>query len=267
MESNQDKIMELISSAAENDGVDKLNTLLEFYSQREEREAEKAYYAAMASSQAEIGNVVKNRTNNHTRSSYADMAAINAAITPIYTNYGLSVSGGKRQCDDTGSIIVFVKVQHKDGHSQMFESDFPIDGAGLKGGSNKTAIQAVGSTMEYARRYLIQAIFNVATDDNDGNDSSKEDTIQARKKQRESGEVPECPAAKFSANIGEWTKLIRTGKKTAQEVTDVLESNYKLTEKQKARILGIKIGLPAKQIKTMKESMKHPLEKGQPPEM
>ena len=45
----------------------------------------------------------------------------------------------------------------------------PLDGAGAKGNANKPAIHAWKSTMTYGRRALKEAIFDIATTDDDGN--------------------------------------------------------------------------------------------------
>ncbi|MBX8785467.1 ERF family protein, partial [Ochrobactrum sp. GRS2] len=42
----------------------------------EERQAKKAYFAAMSKCQSELPVVIKNRGNDHTKSRYADLAAI-----------------------------------------------------------------------------------------------------------------------------------------------------------------------------------------------
>lgn len=140
--------------------------------QREEehREAKRAYNSAMAKAQAHMPTVAKSKQNTHTRSTYADLSDIEEQAMPIAYSHGFSVSfnpGGK---DDKDNLLVNWSVMHENGHTEEGQAAFPLDAAGSQGKTNKTGIQAMGSTMTYARRYLICNLFNIATDDdNDGN--------------------------------------------------------------------------------------------------
>lgn len=142
--------------------------------QREDqrREAERAFNCAMAKAQAAMPTVAKSKKNDHTRSTYADLSDIEEQAMPIAYKHGFSVSfnpGGK---DDNGNLLVNWTVMHEDGHTKEGQAGFPLDAAGAQGKTNKTGIQAMGSTMTYARRYLICNLFNIATDDDtDGNGS------------------------------------------------------------------------------------------------
>jgi hypothetical protein len=119
----------------------------------------------------------EDRRNDHTKSMYATLAAINDEITPIYTAEGLSVSfdtySPERDKDlpplDAGKVRVIASAR-TGRHSRKYHLDGALDDAGKDGTKNKTGIQAMGSTVSYLRRYLVCMIFNVATaDDNDGN--------------------------------------------------------------------------------------------------
>ena len=61
------------------------------------------------------------------------------------------------------------ELSHNAGHSKHFHADIPIDAAGMAGKVNKTPTHAFGSTMSYGRRYLTLMIFDIATEDDDGN--------------------------------------------------------------------------------------------------
>lgn len=140
----------------------------------QEREAERAYNCAMSKAQAAMPTVAKSKTNKHTSSTYADLSDIEEQAMPIAYQHGFSVSfnpGGK---DENGNLLVNWTVMHEDGHTKEGQAGFPLDAAGSQGKTNKTGIQAMGSTMTYARRYLICNLFNIATDDdNDGNSGSR----------------------------------------------------------------------------------------------
>lgn len=137
------------------------------------REAERAFNSAMAKAQAAMPTVAKSKKNDHTRSTYADLSDIEEQAMPVAYRHGFSVSFNPGGVDERGNLLVNWTVMHEDGHTKAGQAGFPLDGAGAQGKTNKTGIQAMGSTMTYARRYLICNLFNIATDDDtDGNGQS-----------------------------------------------------------------------------------------------
>lgn len=135
-----------------------------------EEEAQRAYNAAMSQAQAKMPTVRKSKRNDHTRSTYADLSDIEEQAMPIAYAHGFSVSFTPAGADDKGNLLVDWTLMHEDGHTRTGQAGFPLDAAGSQGKANKTGIQAMGSTMTYARRYLLCNLFNIATDDDtDGN--------------------------------------------------------------------------------------------------
>lgn len=147
--------------------LDRMERLLAIRDDILEKEAEKEFSAAMARTQQTIGPIIKNKTNTHTRSSYSDLAAINAAVVPAYTAEGFSLSFSSRQADIADHLTIMCLVRHKGGHKETYEHMLPYDGAGQKGNTNKTPIHANASTVSYGQRYLTSMIFNVASFDDD----------------------------------------------------------------------------------------------------
>jgi len=135
-----------------------------------ERQAKKAYFAAMSKCQAELPVVVKNRKNDHTRSLYADLAAIEEQAMPVIHRHGFAVSFQPDGYNDKGELRVLWEISHEEGHSRNGVGEIPVDNAGSQGKVNKTGTQAFGSTATYGRRYLLCMLFNISTgDDRDGN--------------------------------------------------------------------------------------------------
>jgi ERF superfamily protein len=161
--------------------MDKMERLFAMHQTMLKQEAERAFNEAMACAQANLKPIATNAYNDHTKSKYAKLAAINDALTPIHTAEGLSVSFDAHtpEFDKDGKEInppregwhrTIAFVSHKAGHTRKYHLDLPLDAAGAKGNVNKTDVQAMGSTNSYARRYLKFMIFDVATfDDDDGN--------------------------------------------------------------------------------------------------
>lgn len=168
--------------------IEKLKEMIALKHQEEDREIQRqkavqkrSYFAAMAECQAKIPVVTKNQSNDHTRSKYADLAAIEQQAMPIIHNHGFTASFHPDGYGEAGELRVQWMVAHRDGHSESGVVEMPMDSAGAKGNTNKTGVQAFGSTATYARRYLLCMLFNISTgDDNDGNrQAERVETITA----------------------------------------------------------------------------------------
>lgn len=171
--SPDDAILALIERAARDPSVDidKMERLFGMHERMKGKQAEEAYNASMAAAQAALIPVVKNRKNDHTGAKYADLLAIAEQALPVIYQHGFAVSVS--ECPSPtgrpGFIGAACEVAHKGGHSKRHVFDVPIDAAGAQGKTNKTPIQAYGSTLTYVRRYAISNVFNLAVTDNDGN--------------------------------------------------------------------------------------------------
>ena len=164
-----------------NASVDKLERMLALRNEevennrRRDREdaeiaAKRAYFAAMSKCQAELPVVTKNRNNTHTKSNYADLAAIEEQAMPIIHRHGFGVMFQPCGYNDLGELQIKWRITHNAGHSESDTAGIPVDGAGSQGRVNKTGTQAFGSTATYGRRYLLCMLFNISTgDDRDGN--------------------------------------------------------------------------------------------------
>ncbi len=127
--------------------------------------------------------VVRGAQNEHTRSRYAVLEAIDGAIRPIYTSHGFSVRY-RGLVTEAGSGGVVCVVSHRDGHTEEFPLQAPLDLTGSKGTQNKPAVQALGSTITYLRRYALMMAFNVVltndSDDDDGEATRRSNRREAR---------------------------------------------------------------------------------------
>ena len=165
-------LLQAITAAASNPQTDieKMERLFKMHQAMVAQEAEAAFNAALARAQSQIVPVANNAANTQTNSRYAKLAAINKAITPIYTAEGLSISFDSGTSAREGWQRTVAKVSHAQGHTREYHLDLPLDDSGAKGTVNKTQVHAAGSTSSYGRRYLVCMIFNVTTeDDDDGN--------------------------------------------------------------------------------------------------
>jgi hypothetical protein len=151
--------------------VDKLERLLALSERTQARNAEREFNEAMRAVQKNAPSIKRNKSNEQTKSNYADLEELNRRLIPIYTSEGFSLSFGTADCPVPDHYRVTCIVSHIGGHSRPYQADIPNDMNGLKGNANKTGTHAFGSSMSYGRRYLTLLIFNItlSNEDNDGN--------------------------------------------------------------------------------------------------
>lgn len=166
--------------------IDRLEKMLAMKERMEDRAREdqdrfarQAYFKAMAECQADLPVVVKRSRNDHTKSTYADLAAIEQQAMPTIHRYGFMVSFQPAGMNDKGEQRIKWTVAHSAGHIETGEAEIPVDNAGTNGTKNKTGTQAFGSTATYGRRYLLCMLFNISTgDDRDGNNTAPQGSTE-----------------------------------------------------------------------------------------
>ena len=172
------ELMSFIERAATDPGfdVEKFRALLDLKERADKQAAERAYSIAMRAAQEEMRRVVRDATNADNHSRYARLETVDAAIRPVYVRHGFSLSFDAPIT--TGpEITMACCVRHVDGHTERHSLSGAIDDKGPKGAPTKTAIQGLGSTVSYLRRYLTCMIFNVILTNEDNDGQSGGDTI------------------------------------------------------------------------------------------
>lgn len=150
--------------------IDKMERLFSMHQQMQDRQAIAAFNAAMAAAQSEMPAVLKNKQNDHTKSKYADLYAIADAALPVIHKHGFGLSFSECEATKDNCIGIACRASHSGGHSERYTFNIPVDKAGSQGKTNKTDVQAYGSTMTYGRRYATCGVFNIAIQDSDGNE-------------------------------------------------------------------------------------------------
>lgn len=165
-------VLEIIAAVARDPHTDvaKLEQLLALQERIQAKEAEIQFSVAMKAAQDEMPTVYRESKNDSNQSRYTKLEKLDAAIRPVYTKHGFSLSFSGVEPWDKGKVRVKCVVRHTGGHSEPHELEGDSDTAGPKGGATKTLIQGMGSTVSYLRRYLTLMIFNVmlSNEDNDG---------------------------------------------------------------------------------------------------
>lgn len=158
--------------------IDKLQRLMDMQERVIERNARAAYAAALADMQAELPVISRKgrievrekdkdgkRTGDLQQSTpYALWEDINEAIKPSLKKYGFALSFRIGLAQD-GKITVTGILSHRDGHSEETTITLQHDSTG-----SKNAVQAVGSSVSYGKRYTAGALLNFTSrgEDDDG---------------------------------------------------------------------------------------------------
>lgn len=213
------RVLEMISRVASDPSadIDKLERLMALHRQMESEQAEKAFNAAMAAAQAEMGRISADATNPQTRSKYATYGKLDKVLRPIYTKHGFALSFGTGEPPAELMVRVVCHVSHVGGHSRDYLADMPADGKGAKGNDVMTRTHAVGSAMSYGMRYLLKMIFNVAIgeEDNDGNGPRAETITEKQVADLES------LITEVGANRAQFLRFLRVG-----SLSEVLAKDY-----------------------------------------
>lgn len=141
--------------------ITKLEKMLDMQERILNRNAEQAFSADLALMQGELPLVIKNG-EGHNKARYAKLEDINETIRPTLQRYGFAVTFRTNQNEKSVSITAILS--HKMGHREETQLVMPLDTSG-----NKNAVQAIGSTVSYGKRYALCALLNISTgDDTDG---------------------------------------------------------------------------------------------------
>lgn len=119
--------------------------------------------AALNKAQAAMGGASKDSSNPFYKSAYADLGSVVAAIKEPFATNGLSYT--QFPIEDGGRIGVETILMHESG--EWMSNSFTVN-------LTKQDAQGAGSAITYARRYALQAIAGIPSEDDDGNAASQQ---------------------------------------------------------------------------------------------
>lgn len=161
-------MMEMVLRAARDPGVDvsKMERLMQMAREMRAEDAKTAYYADLAEMQDELPSIKERgeiKIGNNPGQKYALWEDINTAIKPVMKKHGFAISF--RTGIAEGKITVTGVLSHRAGHSEETTIHLPSDTSG-----SKNAVQAVGSSTSYGKRYTASALLNLTSggEDDDG---------------------------------------------------------------------------------------------------
>lgn len=205
-------ILSVIERAARDPSVDidKMQRLMDMRDRELTRNAKAAYMAALAEMQPELPSIAERGEIRHDRkdrsaapqSTYARWEDINDAIKPALAKHGFALSF--RTGRDGDRIVVTGILGHREGHSEETTMHLPADSSG-----SKNAVQAVGSSTSYGKRYTAMALLNLTSRapedrDDDGRAGGGGSTISEEQigQMRDLIEKVEADLVKFCNHLG-----------------------------------------------------------------
>lgn len=169
------QVISLIERAATDPNFDaqKMQALVNMRNAELDRVARHEFNLAFNRVQKKVSSIVADASNDQTKSAYASYPALDAALRPIYSADGFSISYNTGDSPLPEHVRVFAELS-RGSHSRMYQCDIPCDGKGARGGDVMTKTHAAMSATTYGQRNLLKMIFGIAvTKDDDGNRAGK----------------------------------------------------------------------------------------------
>ena len=142
--------------------IERMKEIRALYKEIKADEAEREFAAAMAQMQGELPLVAQGGRDTHKNISYSRLEDVLAAARPAMQRHGFSI--GFDIVHEKDGVVVTGTLTHSAGHSRSTTRRYPIDT-----GPGRSAIQALGSSETYGRRYVMMSLLNIASDkDDDG---------------------------------------------------------------------------------------------------
>jgi ERF superfamily len=167
MQSESASILEVIARAARDPSVDvgKLERLLAIQQQVLADQRRTSYMAALARLQARLPQIAKSGNildrDGQVRNRYAKVEDVDVAIRPLCAEEGFSFSFDSKSLGTAGAEYTCA-MHHRDGHSETKSLVLPLDS-----GAGRNAVQSAGSSLSYAKRYLLGMHLHLVTRDED----------------------------------------------------------------------------------------------------
>ena len=163
-------VLAVISRAAADPAVnvEKLERLLAIQERLLADQRRTSFYAALSELQARLPQIGKagriTDREGAVRNRYARLEDIDVAIRPLCAEHGFAFAFDSRA---VGTATEYsCRLSHRDGHSETKTLVLPLDS-----GAGRNAVQSAGSSISYAKRYLLSMHLHLVTrdEDDDGN--------------------------------------------------------------------------------------------------
>lgn len=194
---------------------------------------------AMMAVQKDIQPVMKNTENKFYKSNYADLTAVHEMIQPLLAENGLGIFTTPTTTLIEGNQFLNINtiIYHSSNEWLSFNTLMPLP---------KVDPQGFGIALTYGRRYIITSLFNITTEDNDGNlpqqTAKKAPTKQAPAKpiQKDPTEIRQEVIELGQAVYGDaWddNKIKLVSWASGEKQTDVNKADYNTLSKMRTGLL------------------------------
>lgn len=163
---------------------------------------------ALAKAQLEFTFASKDSTNPAFNSKYADLAANIIAVRPALSKHGIALMQFDASDIERQTAAVTTSIHHGE---QWISVTVEAPATGQKGFN----VQSLGACWTYLRRYTLQALCGLASDDDDGNSLAVENKPIAKKSEAASKGVNDTPIMHEESDHIK-SELKRTGRKAAE---------------------------------------------------
>ena len=171
---------------------------------------------ALCKAQAEMGGASKAKDNPFFKSKYADLSEVIKVIKEPFANNGLSYV--QFPIEDAGRIGIETILMHSSG--EWLSNEFTVN-------LSKQDAQGAGSAITYCRRYSLQAVAGIPSEDDDGNIASQQE--------------PEKPwYNNFEQDKSGMLLAIQSRRDTPQNIVNILSADFKLSNKIKQQIMELR---------------------------
>ena len=147
--------------------VAKLEALMRMQFEVEKRQAEKEFIEAFARLSSRLPRIKKEGgidLGGKGKIAFARIEDMDKVIRPLLTAEGFTLSFDSSP-KEGGGLVVSGHLMHSAGHSRTATIPLPLDV-----GPGRNSLQAVGSTLQYGKRYLTEMLLNLVREgaDDDG---------------------------------------------------------------------------------------------------
>jgi hypothetical protein len=157
--------------------------------------------SALAKAQAEFTYAAKDSKNPAFNSSYADLASVITAVRPALSKHGIAFLQFDESDVERQTASVTTSFHHGE---QWISMTAEAPAVGLKGFN----VQSLGACWTYLRRYTLQALSGLASDDDDGNSLAIENKPTAKKQPVDKVQPPVSPAN--DERTGNWLQVLKS---------------------------------------------------------
>jgi hypothetical protein len=152
---------------------------------------------ALVAAQKAMGNAVKSSSNPHFRSTYANLGDVWNAAEKALADNALAVTQGVVDADEAGFTLV----------STLWHTSGQWISEGVRIPLEKPTAQGAGSGITYGRRYGLEALLGIVSEDDDGNAASGKTVTREEPRKADppktNGQPPRASTGKVTGKFGD----------------------------------------------------------------